>query len=495
MTLIGLPVKPPDDDSYGDVRLRPAAALPLPACFRRRQPLRERPQIFVVGAHGDLHAPSSTSTLGHDEASAIRPPGRAVDGAVPIQAAGAGVVRQPNPAHRRDLDQQRRGRRARRDPRRRGRGGSTVLEKRTASLAAGEIPRRRSSAAGRPSTPAARQCSRIGLAARGGPPRFSGAPGAAVRRGLTSTSTSPATLTAAAGRAAGRPCASTASRPPVARARGLDATPRELYGTVEAPPPYAGADAAAARCRAARARRRSACCHSPHADRCPTPSARMGASSPSASAFRRRNVRRRHRGDPRGRRSCATARPSRSTVALLALVVYVYTVEVERRRWGDRCWPASSGRGPVQRDGELGGPPHQRHLRAVDGHRHELPDLIGLNNHLLPLPHRRRRLRQAAPPDRNMRIPGLPNRLVLVFLFSCPKPRRRCCSAGSFHWHYWWWDWPFVPLIVVFGYMTSSGSPRSLRPGRQPPRPAQRRRGLAAVDLIVLLALALAGWL
>ena len=24
---------------------------------------------------------------------------------------------------------------------------------------------------------------------------------------------------------------------------------------------------------------------------------------------------------------------------------------------------------------------------------------------------------------------------------------------GVLNWDYWWWSWPFVPLIVVFGYL------------------------------------------
>jgi hypothetical protein len=27
-------------------------------------------------------------------------------------------------------------------------------------------------------------------------------------------------------------------------------------------------------------------------------------------------------------------------------------------------------------------------------------------------------------------------------------------ETGYFHWHYWWWNVPFVPLIVIFGYLT-----------------------------------------
>jgi threonine/homoserine/homoserine lactone efflux protein len=26
-------------------------------------------------------------------------------------------------------------------------------------------------------------------------------------------------------------------------------------------------------------------------------------------------------------------------------------------------------------------------------------------------------------------------------------------ASGTFRWDYWWWNTPFVPLIVVFGYL------------------------------------------
>ena len=60
------------------------------------------------------------------------------------------------------------------------------------------------------------------------------------------------------------------------------------------------------------------------------------------------------------------------------------------------------------------------------------------------------------PPDRHARILGIPNRWFLGFASAlfCVAVEIFLHSTGSFHWEYWWWNVPFVPLIVVFGYMT-----------------------------------------
>jgi hypothetical protein len=60
------------------------------------------------------------------------------------------------------------------------------------------------------------------------------------------------------------------------------------------------------------------------------------------------------------------------------------------------------------------------------------------------------------PEDRSARILGLNNRLALVLGFSifCVLVEVVLRAAGIFHWEYWFWNWPFIPLIVVFGYMT-----------------------------------------
>jgi hypothetical protein len=60
------------------------------------------------------------------------------------------------------------------------------------------------------------------------------------------------------------------------------------------------------------------------------------------------------------------------------------------------------------------------------------------------------------PPDRDMRILGMPNRWAWALGFSVFAVFVEVLlrAAGVFHWEYWWWNWPFVPLIVIFGYGT-----------------------------------------
>ncbi len=100
--------------------------------------------------------------------------------------------------------------------------------------------------------------------------------------------------------------------------------------------------------------------------------------------------------------------------------------------------------------------------------------------------------------DPRLRVLGVPNRLLLVFVFSafCVLVEVFLHSTGYFHWHYWWWNVPFVPLIVVFGYMTFFAIAAWVYD-----MGADRRRqlrvvgGLAAVDVAAGLVLGLVGWL
>ena len=59
------------------------------------------------------------------------------------------------------------------------------------------------------------------------------------------------------------------------------------------------------------------------------------------------------------------------------------------------------------------------------------------------------------PADRAVRILGMPNRLAIGLLLSLLAVAVELFlhETGTFHWEYWWWNTPFVPLIVVFGYL------------------------------------------
>ncbi len=59
------------------------------------------------------------------------------------------------------------------------------------------------------------------------------------------------------------------------------------------------------------------------------------------------------------------------------------------------------------------------------------------------------------PPDRKMKILGIPNRWF--FIVSCSLLaviiEIVLNALGALEWEYWFWNFPFVPLIVLFGYM------------------------------------------
>ncbi len=149
-------------------------------------------------------------------------------------------------------------------------------------------------------------------------------------------------------------------------------------------------------------------------------------------------------------------------VTLVGLVLYVYAVEIERRRWdivlaGIAFWLMDwvneivnalvlhfTDRAPIW---------------AVTGDTAYLI-LIGLTIEISML------FAIAGivfvkqlPADRNARWLGISNRLWMVLAFSCLCVLVEVLlhEAGVFHWEYWWWNVPFVPLIVIFGYATFFG--------------------------------------
>jgi hypothetical protein len=95
-----------------------------------------------------------------------------------------------------------------------------------------------------------------------------------------------------------------------------------------------------------------------------------------------------------------------STVTLLALVVYVYAVEVQSANWS-----------------------------AV---------LAGLA------------FSKLLPADRSARILGVPNRWALSIALSLVSVGVELLlhADGVFHWYYWWWNVATFPVIVIFGYLT-----------------------------------------
>jgi len=147
------------------------------------------------------------------------------------------------------------------------------------------------------------------------------------------------------------------------------------------------------------------------------------------------------------------------TVTLLAFVLYVYSVEVERRRWdivfaGVAFWL-------VDWINEIGNAlvlhfSHRAALWTVTGSTSYLI-LIGLTIEITFLfAVSGVVFVKMLPRDPRLRILGVPNRLLLAVAFSCfcVFVEILLHATGYFHWEYWWWNVPFVPLIVIFGYLT-----------------------------------------
>jgi hypothetical protein len=190
-----------------------------------------------------------------------------------------------------------------------------------------------------------------------------------------------------------------------------------------------------------------------------------------------------------------------STVALLGLVLYVYSVEVERRRWdivlaGLAFWLMDWFNELV--NSGIFHASDRAPLWTVTGDTSYLI-LIGLNIEIsmLFLIAGIVFVKQL-PADPRMRIAGVPNRLLLVLAFSCLCVLVELFleSTGYFTWEYWWWNTPFVPLIVVFGYMTFFGIAAWVYDMGANRRRQLRVLGtLAAVDVALGVGLGLAGWL
>jgi len=145
-------------------------------------------------------------------------------------------------------------------------------------------------------------------------------------------------------------------------------------------------------------------------------------------------------------------------VALLAFVVYAYANEIERGRFdivaaGLAIWFAdwfneivnalvleATDRAPLW---ATTGPTAYQPLVGLNVEISFMFALAGIVYAKL------------LPADRAKRILGMPNRLAIALGLSIFSVAVELFlnHAGVFHWEYWWWNTPFVPLIVVFGYL------------------------------------------
>ncbi len=190
-----------------------------------------------------------------------------------------------------------------------------------------------------------------------------------------------------------------------------------------------------------------------------------------------------------------------STIPLLALTVYVYAVEVERRRWdivlaGLSLWLFDWFNELVNSAVlHISG---QAALWTVTGRTSYLI-LIGLTIEIsfffliagIVFV-------KMLPADRHARVLGIPNRVVMVAVMSLISVGVELLlhSTGYFHWHYWWWNVATFPVIAVFGYATFFATAAWVYDmGSDHRRQLRVVGGLLTVDLVLGIAFALAGWL
>ena len=150
-----------------------------------------------------------------------------------------------------------------------------------------------------------------------------------------------------------------------------------------------------------------------------------------------------------------------ATAFLLTVVFYVYSVEIEARRWevilaGISLWL-------MDWLNEIG---NALVLKATDraplwtttgSTSYQI--LIGLNIELtLMFMVFGVLFVRALPADPRARVLGLPNRVVFVTGASAIAVAVEVFinrATDAFHWEYWWWGFPWgLPTILVFGYAT-----------------------------------------
>ncbi len=154
-----------------------------------------------------------------------------------------------------------------------------------------------------------------------------------------------------------------------------------------------------------------------------------------------------------------TGRLDWSTVTLLALVVYVYAVEIERRNWsailaGLAFWFMDWANELINAlvlhlngDAALWTVTGRSSYVILIGLTVEISLFFAINGVIFT---------KLLAPDRRTRILGVPNRWALAIPLSLVSVGVELLlhADGVFHWHYWWWNVASFPVIVVFGYLT-----------------------------------------
>jgi hypothetical protein len=190
-----------------------------------------------------------------------------------------------------------------------------------------------------------------------------------------------------------------------------------------------------------------------------------------------------------------------STVTLLALVVYVYAVEIERENWsailaGAAFWLMDwaneiANALVLHFDGHAA-------LWTVTGTTSYLI-LIGLTIEItLFFAINGVIFAKLLLPDPEDRILGIPNRWALSIGLSLVSVGVELLlhADGVFHWYYWWWNVATFPVIVVFGYLTFYVVAFKVHDLRSRKRQIEVVSSLAALDLVAGLVFGpLLGWI
>src|SRR3954454_5220699 len=189
------------------------------------------------------------------------------------------------------------------------------------------------------------------------------------------------------------------------------------------------------------------------------------------------------------------------TVTLLVLVMYIYAVEVERRRWDIVCaglvfWFADWFNETV--NALIFHFSHRAPLWSVTGSTSYLI-LIGLCIEIcFMFAIGGVVYAKVLPPDPALRLFGMPNRLAIglgVSIFAVIV-EVLLNATGYFNWDYWWWNWPCIPLIVVFGYLWFFLAAAWVFDMRDTRRQVKTVAAFASFDLALILVCGpLLGWI
>jgi hypothetical protein len=145
-------------------------------------------------------------------------------------------------------------------------------------------------------------------------------------------------------------------------------------------------------------------------------------------------------------------------VPLFVLAIYVYAVEIERRNWGiilaglafwGMDWFNEIWNGLVLKAtgvSALWTTPGGSAFIIFTGLNLEISLMFAILGIVCI---------KMLPPDKGLKILGIPNRIFFMILNSvlCVIVEIFLNWAGALVWHYWWWNWFFPFPIILVGYM------------------------------------------